>query len=96
MLYSLLVCIAYILGIIWGLAYKIVGLVPIFFIIVCLIYIIKNKKYNYLSLILIFIFGFSYLTLKNNYFISKYSNSTIRGTGEIKRVISMGDYYNKY
>ena len=101
MLYSVYCCIAYILGIIWGLNLQHVGLIPFFILIICmLVYKIKKKLLsNNIIIVLVTIFflvGFLNCLFRYYLFSNKYKDEHINGKGEILQLLKEGDYYNKY
>ena len=104
MLYITLVCIAYILGILWGLFLTKVGYSPfILLIFAILVYFMKYPQFNkrnaikYFCLLLIVVAGLINTRIKINDFENKFVNkSQYSFTGYIERKISNGPRYDKY
>ena len=104
MLYSVYFCIAYIIGILWGLNFKFLSLAPFYFLIciMLVIFIIKDylslKKYFKLIIfsLVFMIIGVSLTYIKFEKMTTKYSNGTIICSGTIEKFLSKGSYYNKY
>ncbi len=99
MLFSMLCCIAYILGIIWGLNLQYVGLIPFLFILLgCILYFNSNYKKD-LRIIICFVFvmvGVFNTMLKQDIFDNKYTEGIYYGKGKILELLSNDSYYNKY
>lgn len=107
MLYSVIICIAYIIGIIWGLYLDFYLSVVPFFLIICVSLItilvlnktaLKTKMIRNLSIIILvsFLLGFANISVKNERFTNKYNEGNLNFKGEIINLVEEGDYYNKY
>ena len=100
MLYSVFSCIAYILGIVWELNLRFVGLVPIFlFLIVCMLIKIifrRNIKAFLFVLIIFFLLGFFNTYIKEFKFKNTYNEGLVYMQGEVTKLLSYGSAYNKY
>ena len=111
MIYSLYFCIAYILGILWGLNLSKVGLIPIFLcvLVYMLIQFLKlnnNESINskciilnnntLLILIILILLGLSNTVLRLYIFNSKYDDEVNSFKGEILRCVDKRGYSTKY
>jgi predicted membrane metal-binding protein len=100
MRYSVLICIALVLGILWGLYNLYIA--PFFLLLtIILLYLTKSKFKNIKRVIItfsvFFVVAVAYMSYKNSIFETKYqNNSIIEDTGILLDLLSSGDYYNKY
>ena len=101
---SMLIVIAYIIGIIWGLNQEELGLVPFILILFMTFALLFNrmnekiKKYiKLIFLLLLFVLlGFINVKLQYSIFNSAFSDGYTNVSGKIVRQLAYGEYYNKY
>ena len=98
MLYRISICIAYILGELWGLNLSDLSLAPIFLIIIICMLLVLTKQFNkkIIVLVAVIIFGVTNTYIKYLNYSNKYNESIIEDYGKVIRLISRGEYYDKY
>ena len=98
MLYAVGVCIAYVMGILWGLYLKRIALGVVFFCLLLLICCIltRFRKGIYFLMCASFLFGIIYINIRKEDFETRYIEGDIRLKGEILQKLEDGDYYNEY
>lgn len=74
MLYSVIICIAYIIGILWGLYLDFYLGIVLFFLFICVNLFIRLPKSLVLLVITFYLLGFFIVSYRLNDFSTRYSN----------------------
>lgn len=98
MLYIVLICLALVVGVIWGLYLSVNLGIALFVILLCISVMFKNNSYFKILIIglVIFLFGNLYGYLRINNFKNKYDDGDKIFEAKILSMIGEKEYYNSY